>query len=115
MKKYVCFLFFCVFINLFAQDSKISINQIIEKNPNCILRISEEKFYLDPRFLSVDENGIRLNIDKSYFSIDALYSDNKGIYLKDQMWPMPFMCEKCGRLNKGYNFVCEYCGTPRND
>lgn len=117
MVKTIVILIFSFFslCQVSAQNSLIKTSQIIEKYPEVILEVSGEKYYVDPSFFSISEKGIKLRQGEKGIFIGSIHSDKKGIYIKNEFWPLTFICDRCGRANNGFNWVCEYCGEPRPD
>jgi len=89
-----------------------------EKNCSCFTFQKEDKIYLNENYIFFDQGKIYLDMDDGYIQLNALRSDQQGIYfsVKEQKWPLtPFTCARYGRANPPWNVVCGSCGEPRPD
>ena len=92
------------------------INQLIEQNDESILRVENDKFFLDAERIHPTQQGLVLETSKNYYLIHKLHSSTQGCYLlqsktNDVIYPR-IVCKNCNKVffpdiyNKG---KCPHC------
>ncbi|HKZ00410.1 MAG TPA: hypothetical protein VJ112_04525 [Rhabdochlamydiaceae bacterium] len=73
-----------------------------------------EKIYVDPSQVNIRENQIWVMMENQPFKTQAIFSDGKGIFIRDYytgdcqdgFW----QCRTCGACNENYYLWCRTCG-----
>lgn len=78
----------------------------------------QQRIYLKPEQLQLCKEGIFVCCDQEWRKTDALFSDDRGIYILSH-FPQEDGCRKgyvpcrnCDRCVKYYYDICPYCGKP---
>lgn len=70
----------------------------------------EEKIYISPELVVLTDEGIFINLNGEFFSVDSISHDAKGIFIKQkEAW----ICPKCGRHRFVWQDPCPVCSTPK--
>jgi len=74
----------------------------------------EDKFYLHPGMLHMDEKGLYVNIEGTLFAVNRILADERGIYIEEKIWDV-WYCKKNGHPNPPWTIVCGFpdCNSPR--
>jgi hypothetical protein len=67
--------------DLTHKDVSLTVNQIIEQQPDSICRFDGERMYLIPHRIFPTTNGLFLCNDQSSIFLPALLGDQNGVYL----------------------------------
>jgi predicted Zn-ribbon and HTH transcriptional regulator len=94
-----------------------SINQLIEQNDESILRIENDRVFLDAERIHPTQQGLVLETSKQYYLIHQLHSSEQGCYLlqsktNNVIYPR-IVCKNCNQVffpsiyNKGKCPICK--------
>jgi hypothetical protein len=96
---------------------------IVRQNAKeCIEQVTNDRIYLDPRRLHLEENGLYLAGDHGIFLLSDTFVDEQGYYIfscnnepmQDRtVYPVTSKCPKCGYKNiyvPWGNTECANCG-----
>lgn len=67
----------------------------------------EKKFYIEPTQIGFSNNKIYVNFDGDWKSVDAIYADKEGIYIKPFYFNYPWKCKVCGITNEFFRDKCK--------
>jgi hypothetical protein len=95
-------------------QSQDTFNELFQHAQSTIVRIEEEKFFLNPEKVCIHEGKIYLEADHGeIISLPAIYSDGSGLFLKTghrvQQQPI-WICRKCTLAHYYSPQECERCG-----
>ena len=99
--KYLSFLFFILIpLISFANESHPQIHDFLSKP-------AEKKIYIEPIQIGFSNNKIYVNFEGHWQTVDAIYSDNSGIYIKPPYFNYPWKCRLCGVSNEFWRQTCK--------
>ena len=78
---------------------------------NSETKIENQKFYISPEALHIDETGLYVNFEECLYKISAVFSDEKGLFISNEALGT-WECEN-GHLNPAWLFICQTCGALR--
>lgn len=67
----------------------------------------EIKHYVDPTQIGFSNNKIFINFDEEWHSVDAIYADKEGIYIKSSYVNSPWKCNTCSIINEFWRSTCK--------
>lgn len=74
-----------------------------------------EKMYVNPDQVSIEPNGIFVNVQEKWFMAEALYADTNGIYFTSASssdWSIYWKCPYCGYINGPLDNRCQNKDCP---
>jgi hypothetical protein len=75
---------------------------------------SKGKMYIPQERLTLHNNKIYAQIHNEWHQVNALRSDEKGVYVDEKDLPLGlWVCDHCGMGNAIWDAVCRRCQQPR--
>ncbi len=111
MKKHHFSLLILIVGMLSSVNSHTIEHNFLGEQHNCFLSQIDDKIYLDPRAIIIQNNSVYLNMGgKELLPVSGLFSDANGIYIskkRESEKRGEWECPVCGHVNSGNSPICE--------
>ena len=67
----------------------------------------EKKIYISPTQIGFSNDQIYVNFEGAWQSVDAIYADRGGIYIKPACFDYHWKCKTCGVINEFFHNTCK--------